>query len=245
VSDSTARRSDAGRPRLTTRDAQALGWLEGQYAICETDVGVLLSRIGGGQPPSLPGVQRILRRWHELGYVEVGRFPRGPRLVWLSHGRPRELGWSKLPHAAAESRARLWLEQVPSTIWIGEYELVPTGYLSRAQLLDGMLLVGPEHARIGVEVELSAKSIYRVRRRLATLQHEPHLAALLYLVAEDEGERPIRKVLEETEDEIRARDQAYGATNRLLPVVVEHMPTSPTDRLPDAIKELLTCPPAR
>jgi ribosomal protein S18 acetylase RimI-like enzyme len=240
-----ARRSDAGRPRMTDRDARALGWLQGTYVMWEADIAYLLSRLGGGPPPSLSGVQRVLRRWQELGWVGVDRLPGTPRLVWIRHGRPKELAMTKWVHAAGISRARLWLEQLPDLKWLGEFELQPSRYLSRAELLDGMLLVGPELRRVGLEVELTAKAIRRVRERLNTLQTEPSLDSILYLVAPGEGERPIRTALADAQEEIRRKEEAYGSTKPLLPIVIAYMPMSPMDNIPASIKELLACPPKR
>jgi len=165
-------RADAGKPRLSQRDLDALEWLEEMRAVYESDLAILLGNLDGRGPVSPTAVRKTIRRWSSLGVAKAEKvLARVPRFVWPTNEGARlvgaqhwtEPGWAILRHTALVSRVRLWLERrgiAGQTVdeWISErrwrqrhQEAVRAGkHVPDAIAMAG----GEEHA---IEVELSDK----------------------------------------------------------------------------------------
>lgn len=127
-------RSDAGRPRLTRRDLDALSWLEEMRSVYERDLAVLLGRLAGGGALSLAATRAVVRRWARLDVARAVKvMAHESRYVWLtSQGAAllgvahwKEPGWAHQRHSCLVAAVRLWLErrglaEQPVTGWTSE-----------------------------------------------------------------------------------------------------------------------------
>jgi hypothetical protein len=236
--EARAKRSDAGTVRLTPRDYAALIWLEDMRVIQEPDLAVLLTRISGRERVlSDDAARAVVNRWAKLRLARRSRLlVSTPPYVWLTqHGALLASGaevtqwteprWPTMPHAAAVSRARLWLEAHPdpalhATGWVSERAWRREHGFGRNQAVlipDGEFSNG-YGTRVAAEVELSAKgpkrSVEKVRR-LAT-----GFEAVLFLVPEgSQAARTVRTAIleasEQAGDDIARRVRVEELPGRL------------------------------
>ena len=181
-----ARRSDAGQPRATERDALGMSWVV-EMAGMPLD---LLKVATGGM--SEPASRKMIRRWRMAGWAETRKLDSGP--IWIiatrlgvemfgRHAydvRPPSLG--KLDHLRQTIAVRIWFERQiaadgADARWVSERELrwemaeaikdvAPANraaYASavRSHVVDGVVeyLEDGKPVRMAVEVELSPKAI--------------------------------------------------------------------------------------
>lgn len=212
------RRTDAGRPRLMPRDAEAITWLEDMRAISEPDLGVLLGRLSGRAPLSLSATQNVVDRWKRAGLAQAQKvYAHQPRFVWLTSQGARlagadrwtEPGWGVLAHTAMVARTRLWLESHPEPGWR------PVAWLSERQWrrqrakavaagvhVPDAELTMPDGIVCALEVELSdkgpARTVPIVANLAAAYQH------VLYVVPKDsQTARTVRGALDEALEQMR------------------------------------------
>lgn len=214
-------RADAGKPRLTQRDLDALEWLESMRAIYESDLAVLLGRMDGRDPVSPTAVRKTIRRWSALGLARAEKaFTKVPRFVWPTTEGARlvgatswtEPGWAVLRHTALISRVRLWLEDrglggQPVDDWISErrwrqrnQEAVRAG----KHVPDGIAISGgAEHA---IEVELSDKGPGKTLSTAVQLTRG-HSDVIYVVPGQSQTARTVRGVLDkELKDKWRKGD---------------------------------------
>jgi hypothetical protein len=92
-------RWDAGLVSFTERDIAVLTWIGQQYAIRLDHLQQLLGRYAGSlEPLSVGATRKVVRRWHNAGWVEMQRL-RGadPLWVWPTRLALRSVG---LPYAS-------------------------------------------------------------------------------------------------------------------------------------------------
>jgi hypothetical protein len=122
-------RSDAGQPRLTSRDLAVFAWLADMKAIYETDLGALIARLPAvagavpGHRPSHNVLRKLLGRWQYAGLVTARKLiAERPRIVRLTATGAalagvtgfRETAEVTAYHQCEVSRLRLHLEANPS-----------------------------------------------------------------------------------------------------------------------------------
>lgn len=224
-------RSDAGKPRIMGRDAEALSWLSDMRAITEPDLGVLLGRIAGRGPVAPKGVEAVVRRWRALGLVDARRILVGePRVVTLTQagaelvgydGRYTAPAWTQVTHTVMCSRVRLWTEATAPELveWVSERRWRQDNVKSiqaGSHVPDGVWTANTgEH--VAVEVELTSKTVQGVVRVLDDLAYDPRYDVILYWVASDSVERTVRTAYEHM-----TRNQRSGL--RLRPMDTRRIP---------------------
>jgi hypothetical protein len=154
------RRRDAGIPRLTPRDVEALRWVGDQYACRLDHLQALLGRLGAG-PIGASSTRAVLGRWEHQGLTARRAVLQGqPPWVWLTPRGLRTAGLSYAPwtptirtlwRAGAANAVRLFLEGRGGITWRSERAL-RLGQPQLGQVPAGEL-VDAAGALIGVEVE--------------------------------------------------------------------------------------------
>jgi hypothetical protein len=190
-----ARRSDAGKVRLTPRDLDALTLIAEQYAapydLLAAYLEVTESRLRG-----------ITARWRNAGLADTGILSAGPAWCWLTPEGMRHAGYpwraeqppmSRLAHIRAVLACRLTMQSGPAwqrwhAQWTSERHLraeTPgvgtTGHVPDAEVtwpnLDGSPRAGEQWA---IEVELTPKPHHRTQVILTGLLAQPY-HRILYL----------------------------------------------------------------
>jgi len=206
-----ARRSDAGKIKLTDRDITGLTLIADQY-------GAPVDLLAGAldvQPDRLRG---ILARWRHAGWAATGPLGKGPAWCWPTPAGMRLLGLSygakepsatRLPHIRAVLAVRLWLQSGQAygdgmAWWRSERRIraasggrVGIAHLPDAEIhwpsLDGAPYAGQIWA---IEAELTPKPLARtvgIMRGMLTRTSdygpngtpsiEPRYAQIVYLTA--------------------------------------------------------------
>jgi hypothetical protein len=163
------RRRDAGIPRLTPRDVEALRWVGDQYACRLDHLQVVLGRLRSGRPITASSARAVLERWESQGLAARRSLLQGQApWVWLT---PRGLSTARLPYAPwspsptvrtlwraeAVNPVRLFLEgRMTGSVWRSERAL-RLGQPQAAQVPAGEL-VDPAGSLIAVEVEAEPRS---------------------------------------------------------------------------------------
>ena len=188
-----ARRSDAGRVRITPRDAAGLAFAAQMYA-CPYD---LLARRLKVTTGTLHG---ILFRWRRAGLAETAVITPGPAWCWITqHGLDRlgypwtasEPALSLLAHIRAAVAVRLWLESGEEyrerrAKWRPEREIrAGLSAAGRMGHVPDAEIIWPGNGttrgeRWAVEVELTPKGHDRVTRIISGLLKSPY-ACTVYL----------------------------------------------------------------
>jgi hypothetical protein len=151
-----------------------------QYACRFDQLQILLGRLGGRDPLSVPATRAVVNRWEALDMAAKGAFIAGePPWVWLTRAGLRQVGlpfqaprggpalWT-LPHTAAVNRVRLFVEpRRPGGRWRPERELRAAGG-GPAPVPDAEIHDAGGNV-IAVEVELSPKPPARRRRVMQAL----------------------------------------------------------------------------
>ena len=166
LSPGRRRRRDAGIPRLTPRDVEALRWVGDQYACRLDHLQVVLGRLRSGHPISASSARAVLERWESQGLAARRSMLQGQApWVWLT---PRGLRTARLPYAPwtptisslwrAEgvNAVRLFLERRLAGTWRSERTL-RLGQ-PRLALVPAAELVDPAGSLISVEVEAEPRS---------------------------------------------------------------------------------------
>jgi hypothetical protein len=230
-------RSDAGSTRLGPRDVQAIMRLEDMRAITEPDLAVLLGRLSnpprGQLSPGAAGA--VLARWRRQHLAQAKRiYVSTPPYVWLTAegarlagaGQWTEPGWSALPHAAAVSRTRLWLEGSPEPrfrveAWLSERrfraERVPLQRPGESVLVPDAEIVCGDGVTAAVEVELSPKSMSRTLAKVLRLTGPAYDRVIYVVPAESQTERVVKTAVLEAAD--RQMSSVLGvrpATEKIL-----------------------------
>ena len=206
-------RADAGIPRLTPRDEQALAHLEDMRAMWEPDVALLLGQLAGRSAAvSATSVRTAIRRWAKLGAVKAEKiYAHEPRIVWLTDTGAglagvkswREPGKGVMRHTAELARVRQWLEArglagQPVTSWISERrwrQAHKDAIRAGAHVPDG-IAVTADGAEYAVEVELSSKGPSRTLDTAVRLTQQYRY--VVYLVpAGSETARTVRTALDQ------------------------------------------------
>lgn len=204
-------RSDAGLPRLTRRDLDALSWLEEMRSMYERDLAVLLGKLAGSEVLSLAATRAVVRRWARLDVARAVKvMAHESRYVWLTgQGAAllgvehwKEPGWAHQRHTCVVAAVRLWLERrgladQAVTGWTSERRWrqshveavrggthVPDGL---AHLADGRVLP--------VEVELADKGPSRTLE-IAVRLTSSYEQVLYVVVAETQTARTVRGALD-------------------------------------------------
>jgi hypothetical protein len=185
-----ARRRDAGRRALTSRDLAALRWIGEQYTVRLDVAGVLLGRLSPESIGMLSRrtVRQRIDRWEQagwisrhrlLGYTWIVATTAGLRHAGLDHLGPWQPAAVRLAHHHAVSLVRLAREPEPcGGGWICERELWRHRGRAAWHLADGALPVevpalwqqrGIGEAFELVEVELHQKARRRVLAAFKTL----------------------------------------------------------------------------
>lgn len=213
-------RTDAGKPRLTARDLEALELLEDMRALWEPEVALLLGSLSGrSDAVSATSVRTALRRWAKLGLVQVNKlYAHEPRLVWLTEEGARmagarnwrEPGMAVLRHTAEVARVRMWLEargiagqEVVS--WMSERrwrQQHPDAIRHGAHVPDGIARTA-DGAEYAIEVELSDKGPGRTMEVAMRLTQS--YSRVIYIVpAETQTARTVRGALEKAAQTMRS-----------------------------------------
>jgi hypothetical protein len=192
-----ARRSDAGRIRLTERDATALILVAQMYA-CPYDL--LAARLGATEHT----IRGMMVRWRRAGLAESGSLSAGPAWCWLTAKGMRQAGYpweaappplSRLAHHRAVLACRLMLEAGPSwqqwhARWRCERHLRAAmpgvgrrGHVPDAEIIWPSLPGSPRAGQTwAVEVEMSPKANATIQAILSGLLAQPY-AHIAYLCA--------------------------------------------------------------
>jgi hypothetical protein len=194
----TARRSDAGRVRLSGRDVTGLVLCAEHYA-AQYD---LLALALGVQPARLRG---IVARWRNAGLAQTGTLGPGPAWCWLTPAGMQACGLpyparppalSRLAHIRAVLAVRLWLEAGPAYAsgqawWRSERNIrqaLPSNagaaHIADAEVrwpsIDAARFAGQTWA---IEVELTPKPAARTSRIMNGLLSRRGYAQVVYLAS--------------------------------------------------------------
>jgi hypothetical protein len=240
------KRRDAGRLRMTGRDAEAITWVTDMRAVSEPDLGVLLARLAGHpEAPLAPsGVRNVVRRWETLGYAESRRIlVGGPRVVTVTRlaadfvlgvgtkYSPPSLGM--LNHALAVARCRLDLETQYGrrlTEWLtarqfqAEYDLEVKAGRSvpdAEAVIDGK--------RYALEVELTPKAPERLYRKVSEMVRQTEeYAAVIYFCGSETVARCVRTAHHAVLNPPAGRRDAFGGVvvplDKPVPLEVRTVP---------------------
>lgn len=213
-------RADAGIPRLTPRDEEALAQLEDMRAMWEPDLAALLGWLAGRDAAvSATSVRTAVRRWSKLGLARAEKlYSQEPRIVWLTEEGARlagarswrEPGKAILRHTAELARVRMWLESrglagqavvgwVSERRWRQQHkEAIKSG----AHVPDGIARTG-DGEEYAIEVELNSKGPGKTMDTAIKLTRQ--YRHIVYLVpAQSETARTVRGALERAMDDRRA-----------------------------------------
>ena len=194
-----ARRSDAGTPRLTSRDSVALEWLSQMYGAPQDVVARLLGT-------TVDRSYEVTKRWDKLGQIQVSRVDAGHRWVYPTQRAANSwLGWpaawwrprlSTAAHTRAVAEVRLAFCGSALEGWTSERTLRhDIGWRNRGEELphvsDGLLSL-PNGQPARVEVELTPKDVQRTFAILKGFGPGP----VLYVVS-GAAERTVRRAVKE------------------------------------------------
>lgn len=196
-----ARRSDAGKPRLTPRDAMALEWLAQMYGAPQDVVASLLGA-------TIDRSYKVVERWVRARQVDTATVDAGYRWIWTPptaasawlgwqppNWRPR-LGTAMHVRATAEIRLAFCGSSLEG--WVSERLLrhEASQDVGRrmsgqrvAHIPDGLLLL-PTGQPCRIEAELSPKEIGRVESILRELGPDP----VLYVVTPESRRTVVRAI---------------------------------------------------
>lgn len=211
-------RSDKGSIKITERDLAVLGFIGEQYAVRHDQLARLLRRPATGSL-SESATRAVLARWEKAGLASSRKIIGDePKFVWLTRSGLDEVGLPFKPWTpTAASLAHLfWTNQVrmhtearhPDAAWRSERELrkgrvmqsVSTG---QDHAVDAEILLS--EGVVGVEVELTAKSVERRRSIMAEVVSR--YATVWYFAP-----RNVAALLEETAPSVAGRERVriYG-----------------------------------
>lgn len=223
------RRSDAGTIRLMPRDIQALTFIEDMRAIYDSDLAILLERIGG-RAVGLDACRAVVRRWERLGLATSARIlVGGPRVIQVTQAGARlvagdvsvtPVAVSQIEHTCLVARLRLVYEAEHAGVrWTSERRLIRDGWTriltdgtSRTDPWSGhrpdAIATSADSAGVelheAVEVELHAKSGTITDEIVTKLMTDPRLDAVAYWCGDDGVADHVARRFKAVRDEVAA-----------------------------------------